>query len=296
MLRIHEAFCILFAMSLFSYLTAHSKYGIRRGEVVIDIGSGNSPILRADVLVEKYIDTDAERYSGLVIDRPMICADGESLPFRDKSIDFLYCSHLLEHIPRPEAFLDEIQRVARRGVIITPHGDYEKIDPRRVHLWNVTAKDGKLRLVQKKCWNEYEDIRRYFYGLTLIGDYWKFYDRHIEAFSTVYPFEGKIEYEVERYGEFDYSRFGMAFSDEDRVRLSIDVRQMAKKIVSRVCRLIISGNDSRCLSRILACPMCRADLASPVKNAPSVACSSCGAVFPVRAGIPILLKADTTLV
>ena len=114
-------------MGFYQYLTDHIKWGIRRDDIVVDIGAGNDPILRANFLIDKYVHTDAERYSGIIIDRPLINADGDNLPIKNKSIDFLHCRHVLEHIPKPEKFISELERVAKRGIIITPNGDYPKL-------------------------------------------------------------------------------------------------------------------------------------------------------------------------
>lgn len=91
-------------MGFWNFLTLHKQWNIRRTDVVLDIGSGNNPILRADILVDRFTRTDAERSSGIIIDRPFINADAQWLPFKDKSVDFIYCSHLLEHIPEPALF------------------------------------------------------------------------------------------------------------------------------------------------------------------------------------------------
>ncbi|MBN1530593.1 MAG: class I SAM-dependent methyltransferase [Thermoleophilaceae bacterium] len=53
-----------------------------------------------------------------------IVAPGHALPLEDKSYDFVFASHSLEHIPDPVAALREWQRVAREYVVlILPHRD-----------------------------------------------------------------------------------------------------------------------------------------------------------------------------
>ena len=45
-------------------------------------------------------------------------------PFKDNSIDFIYCSHCLEHLKEPELFFNECQRIMKKGArlhIIVPH-------------------------------------------------------------------------------------------------------------------------------------------------------------------------------
>ena len=45
---------------------------------------------------------------------------------------------------------------------------------------------------------------------------------------------------------------------------------------------------SKDLLDILACPLCKADL-EYAKGKTSLACSKCGAKFPIKGGIPVLL-------
>lgn len=46
-----------------------------------------------------------------------INADGQYLPFRDNSIDYLFSSHALEHIPNPKLALSEAIRVLKPGSV-----------------------------------------------------------------------------------------------------------------------------------------------------------------------------------
>jgi SAM-dependent methyltransferase len=44
--------------------------------------------------------------------------DGTTLPFADKQFDFVYSTHVLEHVWEERAFLSELRRVARRLVYV----------------------------------------------------------------------------------------------------------------------------------------------------------------------------------
>jgi SAM-dependent methyltransferase len=53
-----------------------------------------------------------------------IVAPGHDLPLDDDSFDFVFASHVIEHIPDPIAALEEWRRVARKYVVlVVPHRD-----------------------------------------------------------------------------------------------------------------------------------------------------------------------------
>jgi SAM-dependent methyltransferase len=57
--------------------------------------------------------------------RPVdVVAPGDALPFDNRSVDFVFTSHVLEHIADPIGALAEWRRVSRRYVlVIVPHRD-----------------------------------------------------------------------------------------------------------------------------------------------------------------------------
>src|SRR5207253_1521068 len=104
----------------------------------------------SDVLVDKFYVDSAERGGeALVTDRPIVVADAERLPFRDKTFDFAYTSHLVEHLDRPDVFCAELMRVARRGFITCPSVYAEKFIGWGVHRWFVNVEHGALVFTQK---------------------------------------------------------------------------------------------------------------------------------------------------
>ncbi|MDW8146212.1 MAG: class I SAM-dependent methyltransferase [Roseiflexaceae bacterium] len=67
-----------------------------------------------------YVSMDLDAASVLV------CADARRLPFASRMFDFIYCSHVLEHIPDDRTAMRELQRVLRPGgmaMILTPLWD-----------------------------------------------------------------------------------------------------------------------------------------------------------------------------
>jgi SAM-dependent methyltransferase len=68
------------------------------------------------------IYTDEEMRICGEIARVDVVAEGDNLPFPDKSFDFVISSHVIEHFYNPLKVLKEWERVARRFIfIICPH-------------------------------------------------------------------------------------------------------------------------------------------------------------------------------
>ena len=85
-----------------------NKYNFKN---ILEIGPGYSPFSLATIFVgcnekiKEYIDIDI---------------DITSLPFNDKSIDFVYSRHTLEDIQNPDFAVKEIIRITNSGYIETP--------------------------------------------------------------------------------------------------------------------------------------------------------------------------------
>lgn len=50
-----------------------------------------------------------------------VLADINNLPFANKKFDFVYCSHVLEHVDDPERACSELIRVGRGSYVETPN-------------------------------------------------------------------------------------------------------------------------------------------------------------------------------
>lgn len=126
---------------------------IKRDDLVLDVGSGDKPFWRADVIADKYLEDDQQRHSGtMVYDKRklFVNADVENLPFKNKVFDFVFCSHLLEHVENPDRAIKELTRVAKRGYIEVPNGIVDLFKPFPPHLWFCDYKDGVLTFMQKE--------------------------------------------------------------------------------------------------------------------------------------------------
>ncbi len=113
---------------------------IKRTDRVLEIGGGNRPRKRSNVLCDRFIDDNYQRAFGenIIIDeRPFVVADGLALPFKDQSFDYVITSHILEHVDDPLEFTSELSRVARAGYIESPSELGERIFGWPFHRWIV---------------------------------------------------------------------------------------------------------------------------------------------------------------
>lgn len=122
---------------------------------VLDVGGGHNPHPRANVVVDKFTDTNYHRSGDIMVlrNQQFINADGEDLPFADKEFDYVLCSQVLEHVEHPEKFLSEIFRVGKRGYMETPSLLGEYLFPKQSHKWILHEHKDVLYLVDKKKMN-----------------------------------------------------------------------------------------------------------------------------------------------
>lgn len=138
---------------------------VGRDAIVLDVGSGDKPHWRADVLLERFIDdSHGGQRSGAArarVDRPTFEADAAAMPFADKVFDYVICSHVLEHVERPDLVVAEMVRVAKAGYIEVPEAASAKIVDFPSHLWWVTYEDNALVFTAKSTPYFDADIDRY---------------------------------------------------------------------------------------------------------------------------------------
>jgi SAM-dependent methyltransferase len=121
--------------------------GIRTADRVLDVGGGSHPFPRADVITDLFFNDpshrDGQPITLLTGKRHIVC-HGEALPFLDKSFDFVYCSHTLEHTADPARACAELIRVGKRGYIETPRKMTDMFAGYPSHRWLVECIEGEL--------------------------------------------------------------------------------------------------------------------------------------------------------
>lgn len=182
---------------------------------VLDVGGGHNPHPRANVIVEKYDDSNNAHRGGNVKrgnNQELIFADGENMPFKDNEFDYVICCHVMEHVDDPAKFMNELSRVGKRGYIEVPSLLGEHLVPKEAHTWVSLEIDGKIVVVRKS------DI-----GLDKITcDFGELFLHHLRSNSLAYQlllatepnllslryeWDGKIDFLISPTDEYHMSHF-----------------------------------------------------------------------------------------
>ncbi len=131
--------------------------------LVLEIGSGDNPNPRSDILVDRFIGDNTERGGDIVIDRPLVVADAHHLPFRDDVFAYIICSHILEHMDDPPQFARELMRVGAAGYIGSPSEIAERLFHWSFHRWYVNLIDDTLILHPKEPDEPFGELFDYLY-------------------------------------------------------------------------------------------------------------------------------------
>lgn len=101
--------------SIFNFIKEKVKYC--HGSL-LDAGCGKMPYrdyILSNSKITKYVGLDIEsaiNYSDLV--KPDVTWDGKKMPFGDNSFECAFATEVLEHVPEPMVFLNEIFRVLKQ--------------------------------------------------------------------------------------------------------------------------------------------------------------------------------------
>lgn len=120
------------------------KARLHRSAKVLEIGSGHNPWFRSNVLCDRFLHDNTERNGDLQKTKPLVIADGTYLPFRNDSFDFIFASHVSEHIDRLDKYFQEIQRIAKAGYLETPNYLFEQSIGTTTHLWSFWIENNVL--------------------------------------------------------------------------------------------------------------------------------------------------------
>jgi hypothetical protein len=123
--------------------------------IIMDIGSGHNPVPKANILADFFPEDTIHRAASMVEDRPVIVCSVDRIPMLDKSIDFVICSHIVEHVDSPIRAGNELGRIAKAGYIETPaFGKDIIVGTGDMHKWQIVEFEGVMHFF------EYSDRQR----------------------------------------------------------------------------------------------------------------------------------------
>jgi len=262
---------------------------IKPDDLVLEIGSGHNPKPRSDVLCDKLPDDDTERGGGILIDRPFVAADGQHLPFADKSFDYIISCQVLEHAEDPELFISELVRVGKGGYIETPTEIGEMLYGWEYHKWIFNLEpSGKLLIKKKENESQFGQLFHHLYATDPV--YAKFHTKNHGLFLIQFEWLNNINYEIVppetrllNLNNMDEVR-RIAGSQQGKIAISNLappwLRRMAKKVAARGYR-----RNKVDLRSIVVCPLCKSQV---TWSDTSITCANCNKIYPIKDGIPYL--------
>lgn len=252
------------------------KLGIKKGDVVADFGSGGNPLIRADVIMDKFLSGVTER-PGDFIDTGayIIQCDLAHIPLKDKVIDFSYSNHVVEHLDNLRASLNEMERTAKKGIIICPSAAREQIAAHKMHLWFVENKAEKLLFTRKE--KPYPAYIGDFFDKLLAcpqAKYWfKFEKEFKDKLIIEHSWKEHINFEINDSSvKFDKNEGESEFIMKKDVYLKIT--NFFVGLSSRLTRFIFGSKLD--IAEILCCPNCKNNLEILEKV---VICRKCNSKF-----------------
>ncbi|MDR3358362.1 MAG: class I SAM-dependent methyltransferase [Desulfovibrio sp.] len=137
------------------YQSRYFDFNIKPNEKVLDMGSGHIPFPLATHFADIALEDDSVGRGGVafknVAGKPVFECDIEKTPFADKEFDFVYCSHVLEHVKNPEIACKELMRIGKRGYIECPSRGKDmffSVAAISNHIWAVDCLNGILRFTE----------------------------------------------------------------------------------------------------------------------------------------------------
>jgi uncharacterized protein YbaR (Trm112 family)/SAM-dependent methyltransferase len=282
-------------MSYLKYLRNNLAMKIKRGQRVIDIGSGHAPLIRADVLCDRFpVETTQRPIPAIYMPvGRFVVGDIQDLPFKDNAFNYAYCCNILEHLSDPAKACSEISRIASAGLIRTPSWLWEIMGGSAAHLWLISVKNNKL-IFRRKTLDDKALHSRIPANIRNSKPYEELFDFFYEDFYVDFFWRDSINIEVV-YD--DTSEFYLFNEDESgeiteeklyrRIAGGRRLSRMFKVMIFESLRRLLGGKNID-LSDLMACPRCKKVFVDKQIN--RLICRECKVEYPVIHGIPILLK------
>ena len=81
---------------------------------ILDIGCNRDAVQYAQTVA------DIQDLTSFYKDKKFVLIEGKDLPFEDNEFDFVFASHVIEHVEDVSHFIKELQRISKKGYIELP--------------------------------------------------------------------------------------------------------------------------------------------------------------------------------
>ena len=110
---------------------------------ILDVGCGYGANEFANTIC------DVQDLSKFYKDKNFIKLENKQLPFKDNEFDFVIASHVLEHVKDFKFFINELERVSKKGYIELPTKleDNLVFENKNDHLWHMDFDDVNSKLL-----------------------------------------------------------------------------------------------------------------------------------------------------
>ena len=232
---------------------------------VLEIGGGQGPHLRADVVLDKYVGDSFERprESAMSFSKPLVVGDGHHLPFKDQSFAYVIALHVLEHASDPSQFAAEMARVAPAGFVQVPSRASEQAFGWPYHPWLIDQR-GEMLVFEPRGDLVSVAGPLLHQGFAESASFRLWFGAHRSRWHHSVHWRSMLSVQTTgdsaapQTAEFDLQATLGALNEARTQPLPPAIR-------ARLC-----------------CPVCRGDLVDLV-------CTSCGRAYPEANGVPILV-------
>jgi uncharacterized protein YbaR (Trm112 family) len=240
--------------------------------LVLEVGSGDAPHPRADVVIDKYVADNFERAADLDLTRPLVVADGHRLPFADQTFHYVIALHVLEHATDPRRFAGELSRVAPAGFVQVPSRESDLTFAWPFHPWLIDRSGDTLVFSPQE--NQRAPCGEFFhraYATSAMFRLWHAAHR------------SRWHHSVEWRGELSVEVTGTSTAV---MAAEIDLERTVAALEAALTKGILRPLPPLVRER-LCCPVCRSTLSFEARR---IVCAGCGARYPRVGDVPVLLE------
>jgi uncharacterized protein YbaR (Trm112 family) len=239
--------------------------------LVVEIGGGQSPYSRADVVIDKYVADDFERpgASAISFERPLVVGDGECIPIRDKAAAYSIASHVLEHASDPVAFAAELSRISAAGYVEVPSRQAELTFGWPFHPWLIDCDSQMLVFYPRRELTAPvgDDHHRLFHGSVL---YALMHQAHRHVWHHAIEWSDSLQVRVE----------GVSVAPQAAVfDLDATITTLERAATAQFDDVLI---------QYLACPVCTGHVTTQGHS--TITCFDCDRRYPFINQVPILVR------